>query len=242
MRTLTADCASVSLCGTDKENEDCAMIYQGGISCFVLADGLGGHGNGALASSVAAKAACDTARALQELNPETAARCFTAAQYAVTEMQKARGLDCRTTMTLLLTCGRTAIYGHIGDSRVYHIRKNRVLARTLDHSVPQLLLRMGTITEAELAHHPDRNQIVRAVGGDDDSLQFELSSAIRLRGSDSFLLCSDGFWEWIENEDIAAALSAGDSARDALDRMVRLVEERSQPPRDDCSAILVRFQ
>lgn len=241
MKKLAADCASVSLCGTDKENEDSVMIYQGEVSCFVLADGLGGHGNGALASSVAVKAVCDTVRLAGELNPELASRCFTAAQCAVTEMQKTRGIDCRTTMTALLTCGNTAIFGHIGDSRVYHMRKHRVLARTLDHSVPQLLLSMGSITEEELAHHPDRNQIVRAVGGDDDHLQFELSGAVRLRKGDSFLLCSDGFWEWVSDADIGSALREQSDARGALDRLTALASERSQPPRDDCSAILVRY-
>lgn len=240
MKKPTADFALLSLPGTDKENEDCVKVHEGPINCFVLADGLGGHGDGALAAGLAADAACATVQHSDRLDADLAARCFTAAQCAVTATQKEKGINCRCTMTLLLTDGARFIYGHIGDSRVYHMRRRRVVSRTLDHSVPQLLLSMGTITEAELAHHPDRSRIIRAVGGEDDSLQFELSPLARLRKTDSFLLCSDGFWEWIEDDDIIRALTGTQDAAGALEQLAKLAEERSQPPRDDCSAILVR--
>lgn len=241
MKRFAVDHSSLSLCGTGKENEDFVCVLEGAVSCFVLADGLGGHGDGALASRLAAQAACGVCGSAAELDADLAARCFTAAQCAVVAAQKERGISCRTTMVLLLTDGKKAIYGHIGDSRLYFARRNRVKARTLDHSVPQLLLSMGSITEAELAHHPDRNRIIRAVGSDEDGLQFDLSPVIRLRKGDSFLLCSDGFWEWVEKEDIASALKQNASASAALERLAGLAAERAVPPCDDRSAILLRF-
>ena len=208
MKKYSCDHSTLSLAGTDKDNEDCLGVFEGAVSCFVLADGLGGHGNGALASRLAVQAVCETCKSSTELNRDLAERCFTAAQCAVVKAQQEKDISCRTTMVLLLTDGRKALYGHIGDSRVYHVRKKRIVGRTLDHSVPQMLLNMGSITEDQLAHHPERNHIVRAVGGEGDGFMFELSPLFRLRGKDRFLLCSDGFWEWITYDDIISAVSA----------------------------------
>lgn len=241
MRKNKIDFAACSLGGTGKENEDFLCVHNGDVSCFALADGLGGHSDGALAAQLAAQTACRSCENASEVSLELASRCFTSAQCAVVNAQKEQGVTCRTTLTLLLTDGRRAVYGHIGDSRVYHVRRKRIVSRTLDHSVPQLMVNMGTITEDALAHHPDRNRIIRAVGGEDDSFQFELSPILQINKSDSFLMCSDGFWEWIENKDITDALAAARDASEVLERLSRLSSQRAELPRDDSSAILVRL-
>jgi len=242
MKKYIVDYAAHSVSGTDKENEDRICVHEGNISCFALADGLGGHSNGAQAAAIASETACRICKNESKLSHDLASRCFDAAQQAVINAQKELCTVCCSTLTLLLTDGRNAIFGHIGDSRVYHIRKNSIISRTLDHSVPQMLLNMGQITEEQLAHHPERNHIVRAVGGEQNSFIYELSPTLRLKKNDSFLLCSDGFWEWVSNNEICDALSASQTSSAALEKLSLLPAERAELPRDDCSAVIVSFR
>lgn len=241
MKKYTVDYAVFSVSGTDKENEDRICVHEGDICCFALADGLGGHANGAQAADLASQAACRVCEGESKLSRELAMRCFEEAQQAVLNAQREQGAACCSTLTLLLTDGRKALFGHIGDSRVYHIRKGSIIARTLDHSVPQMLLNMGVIVEEELAHHPDRNRIVHAVGSEGKGFVYEISPILSLKKSDSFLLCSDGFWEWIENDEICGALAELPGAAGALEQLSQLSAQRAKSPCDDSSAVIVRF-
>ena len=103
----------------------------------------------------------------------------------------------KTTAVVLLTDNEKAIWAHIGDSRLYVFRKNKIVLRTLDHSVPQMLVSSGDIKEKEIRNHPDRNRLLRVMGVPWKRQEYEISEIRSLSECQAFLLCSDGFWEYI---------------------------------------------
>ena len=133
---------------------------------------------------------------------------FTTAQNAVMELQKkqhARFEMMTTAVALAIIDGKCA-WGHIGDSRLYLFKRNRIAIRTLDHSVPQMLVMSGEIKEKKIRKHPDRNRLLRAIGIEWDSPRFETSEEYDSADCQAFLLCTDGFWEFIEDKRMCSLL------------------------------------
>ena len=105
----------------------------------------------------------------------------------------------RTTAVVLCTEGNRGTALHIGDSRFYHFRNGKIISQTKDHSVPQMLAMAGEISEHEIRRHPDRNRLLRALGDENEEVRF-VRSDFEIKEGDAFLLCSDGFWEEVEEE------------------------------------------
>jgi serine/threonine protein phosphatase PrpC len=118
---------------------------------------------------------------------------------------------CRTTSVVLMVSGDRALWGHVGDTRLYHLRGGRIVAQTLDHSVPQALVQTGAIQASEIRRHPDRNRLLRSLGGEEDVAPALLDAPLTLESGDAFLLCSDGLWEHVTETEMEALLrGAGD--------------------------------
>jgi serine/threonine protein phosphatase PrpC len=88
-----------------------------------------------------------------------------------------------------------AWWAHVGDSRLYHFNRKKLLSRTKDHSIVQLLVDLERISEEEMATHPDQGRLLKGLGGD-EPIKPDFGQAT-LHAGDSLLLCSDGFWEQI---------------------------------------------
>lgn len=114
----------------------------------------------------------------------------------------------KTTLVILEIEKERIRWGHIGDSRLYYFVNGRIRERTLDHSVPQMLVSAGEIKEKAIRHHPDRNRLLRVLGtdGDDEPVNYQESEVVKRTGGQAFLLCTDGFWELIEEKKMEAAL------------------------------------
>ena len=145
---------------------------------------------------------------------------------------------------MLLITGKIAQWGYIGDSRLYHFRDGKQLSRTIDHSVPQMLALSGQIKEREIRHHPDRSLLLRAMGTEWDMPAYEIAQRrLQTIKGDSFLLCSDGFWEWIEEKTMIKILKKDLSAYDALCEMTAEVKANGTGKNlDNYSAILVNIK
>jgi serine/threonine protein phosphatase PrpC len=187
--------------GGREVNQD--AVWSGaaeGVFGWALADGLGGMGGGELASAAAiaaiASGLSSDFRAMSE-----------ATQSAVKEAQRQRleFAAMRTTLVLLVSDGKRARWMHSGDSRLYRFRHGAVAGQTADHSVPQLLVLSGKITAAEIRKHPDRNRLLKCLGG--ASAEMELAPGwLDLEPGDAFLLASDGFWELVTEREMEAEL------------------------------------
>ena len=204
--------------GSRESNEDSVgFLCDGNAGFFVLADGLGGHGRGEIASQLVTECAKDYfARVPGDLDG-----CFVESQNRLIDEQRKLNAsnEMKTTMVCLYINGGKAAWGHIGDSRLYHFKAGRVGQRTLDHSVPQMLVTIGEIREKDIRGHDDRNRLIRVMGTEWESPQYELGEETALCGKDAFLLCSDGFWEWITERDMEKALKKSASPDKWLELM-----------------------
>jgi PPM family protein phosphatase len=192
--------------------------------CWIVCDGVGGQRKGEVASQLLAREmgrALNTAKA----TPEEQLIIQSLRQ---AELQMKRTLDKKpectgmaTTLTVLLHAGDQLISAHVGDSRIYHFRKGKILHRSTDHSLVAFLLEKGSITEAEAATHPQRNVITRSVNGL-EAAEPDIQVHTDMRPGDIFLLCTDGILEAWPDADLQELLKATESA----ERMGRHLAER----------------
>ena len=185
--------------GQREEQQDAIRLLTdpaSGVVFALVADGAGGHSGGRLASETVARLGEAAFQAVRHpvADPGTFLRDLARRSHeAVREAGAAKGLAPRTTVAALYLAGRQAHGMHSGDSRIYHFRDREIHRRTEDHSVAQMLVVRGMITEAEMGSHPDQGKLTQCLGGEHHA-EPELFTRT-VEPSDTFLLCSDGVWE-----------------------------------------------
>lgn len=218
-------------------NEDAfIMLEENKEYCFAVADGLGGHGKGDVASSTAVGAIIDVFPLKKLSQKDKISACFEETQKRVLEKQRSESSlkSMKTTLAVLHIQKGTAVIGHIGDTRIYGFRGEKIYLRTLDHSVPQMLVAIGNITENEIRGHEDRNRLLRVIGMEWAKPEYEIrQKTIGLSKNDKFLLCSDGFWENIEDEEMIDCLKKTSNANDWLEAMKAIVIRRGENKNSD---------
>lgn len=192
---------------------------------LLLADGMGGHQHGELAASLSLQTmgALFRARATPGVDDPSALldELVFAAHQALLSYRAAHRLPDtpRTTIVACLVQHGRAWWAHCGDSRLYWLRRGRILARTVDHSHLERLVALGRVSPLERLNHPDRNRLYNCVGA--PSLpQVDKAAPVRLEAGDQLLLCSDGLWSAVREHEMAFRLSASplDQAIPALVR------------------------
>lgn len=217
-------------------NEDACdyATVAGRAYCWVLADGLGGHGGGERASRLAVEHVLAAFHQHPTLAPDTLHTCLEAAQHAILTGQHhdLRFSEMRTTVVILLSDGQAALWAHVGDSRLYFLRAGRVIFQTRDHSVPQALADGGEISPKAIRHHEDRNRLLRSLGT--ETFRPEIASQpVLLEAGDAFLLCSDGFWEYVLETEMEVDLAKSSTATTWLARMKNRLLQRVGPKPDN---------
>lgn len=237
--------ASRSERGQRKTNEDNVRVCREGARWVaVLADGAGGHRGGAEASRRAVDA---LETALCDEGAEFTAAALTAAVLAAhDDVQGAQDPSHdlarmhSTVVVLWLDLDRqSALWSHVGDSRLYRVHRGAVTALTSDDSVVQRMVDAGLITAAQAESHPQKNQLIAALGIEDGVEPHTVAAPHGLVEGDTFLLCSDGWWGALDDDAIATALARAQGPDDWLASMQEAIEARAAPRQDNFSAIAV---
>lgn len=229
---------SMSSIGGRKTNDDTAIVARLGENAWLfVGDGLGAYAGGKQASRAAGQALVEMCRRGSMLSRERMAQGAEAADNAVKAVQQQTAGTMKTTLVFLAVEGNTAQWMHVGDSRLYHFRGGRVVKQTMDHSVSQMAVLMGEITQAQIRFHEDRNRVLRALGG--DTAKPDISEAIEVKEGDCFLLCTDGFWEYVTEEEMERALAHAETPRDWIRGMERILKTRIQGDNDNYTAAAV---
>lgn len=230
----------------ERDNNEDYVGFEKSLStneyCFVLCDGLGGHGKGEVASQLVTEAVLDNYR--KKTSDNWIASAILDSQDKLIEKQKelheVNGM--KTTLVILYINDIIAKYAHVGDSRGYYFYKNKFKERTMDHSVPQMLVAAREIKEKDIRHHPDRNRLLKVMGIEWDDDNFEIGDEIILKyhRKHAFLLCSDGFWELITEKEMEKCLSKASSAKEWVESMQKIVLQNGVGTHmDNYSAIAV---
>lgn len=240
------DFAVYSNPGGREVNEDYISVFaDDGRFCFVIADGLGGEGSGDMASRFVCNHTVAIAEKAESFGSDFLDHCFQRIQTnllrAKEELFITQGMT--STLSILTIEDEKASWGHIGDSRIYCFDAEGMVSVTPDHSLAQFMIDSGMsdVTDARL--HPDRSTLMAAMGMNTNDDAYEIDTiGDQLVSARSFLMCTDGFWQYVKEDDMVSILAAEPSAEKALSNMVKLAEERAEgEDRDNISAVLVRF-
>jgi serine/threonine protein phosphatase PrpC len=247
-RALQIEHADLSLLGNREENQDRVAVAVGDGSAFLaVVDGMGGHADGAHAAEVAVRTMVeDFWEASRPLFDPDGFLHLTIgrAHEAVVKIGHSLPPEIRprATCAICLVQGSSAYWAHVGDSRVYQLRGGRVLERTRDHSHVELLLRAGRITERQALVHPMRNYVECCIGGDPALPEMSLGGRRTLKPGDLLMLCSDGFWSGLTDEQIAGlGRDAGHSLRDSLAELGARAVLAGAPFADNTTAAAIRW-
>lgn len=230
----------------DREiNQDCmAFRVDRDYAVFVVADGLGGHHAGEKASRFFCYGLIKNAEAFAGLmDNKPAATMSLWIDAAVEEMRNQfaddpAAVQAHTTCAVLYLDKQCVLTAHCGDSRVYRLNPQEIVWRTRDHSVPQGLLEEGKITEMEMGGHPEQNCLLRSINVAMGH-EIEINVYPAARADETFVLCSDGFWENVKAQELIQ-LAQPDSGIDELEKTAKLSLLRANGKSDNITVQWVR--
>lgn len=215
---------------------------------FIVADGMGGHKGGQLASSLTTRVVADwivrevylpflmgeAQDAGQWPINEALVEAITTANAAVHEAVPEAG----TTVTCALLLGANAYIAHVGDSRAYLINRANIRRITRDHSLVDRLIELGQISAEEALTHPQRNVLYRAVG---QAGTLEVDTYLQsMPGSSYLLLCSDGLWSVVPETEIVEVINSAPSPQAACQKLIQMANDRGGE--DNITAVLVAIR
>jgi serine/threonine protein phosphatase PrpC len=246
---LQIEAADVNLIGYREENQDRVAIAIDDRSVLMaVVDGMGGHAEGARAAETALASLVGAFWQTPHPIFDPLGFLHLAIGRAHEEVVKL-GLNLsvesrpRATCALCLVQDSAAYWAHVGDSRVYQLRQQSVLERTRDHSHVELLLREGLINESEVSAHPLRNYVECCLGGDAVLPEMSITSRRHLKAGDLLLLCTDGMWGNLADQDFVRLAQTTDMPlRDLLFELATHAVQMAAPHSDNTTAAALRWR
>lgn len=240
--------AKVSALGDRQDNQDrAAVIVAREAAIMLVFDGMGGHSDGARAAETGLKTVEDmfTSAKLPVFDPQ--GFLYMALSRAHDEVVRI-GADLDVDFRPRATCAVCLIqeggswWGHVGDSRIYHMRGGKVLSRSRDHSHVEVLIQEGAITEEEALDHPMRNFVECCIGGDAPVPDMSITCKKPLAAGDVLLACSDGLWSGISDAEIAElSLGANGGLAEGLKALSLKAMGRNAPYSDNTTGTVLRW-
>jgi protein phosphatase len=223
----------------DHNEDNFAFLDLGSGTLFAVADGMGGHDAGEVASAIAVNTACSEVRAGAVGDTDPLALVERAVQRANAEVKREaslKGSNMGTTLSVALIWEGTAFIGSVGDSRVYWIQDGSIAQITEDHSVVAKLVAAGQLTKEEARNHPRSNLLYRTIGND-ETVTVNTFQVPLTRGG-TLLLCTDGLWGEVDDEEIRR-ICAGEEHTDLI--CARLVQRAdANGGKDNITAIVAK--
>ena len=236
----------ISLLGNRKNNQDRLGIAEshGGV-VLILGDGLGGKPCGELAAETLVKSVQYSLR--HEIMPVDDPKALLEqliikAHHAVRSagQKQTPPIEPGSTAVLCLIQNKKAWWAHVGDSRFYLIRDGLTLYRTQDDSYVEQLYQKGEISLEKRDGHPMRNYVTQCIGVMETDPKVKVSNGIELQVNDTLLLCSDGFWEPLDDAQIGATLT-NNNVKEAIQKLAAQAEQNSYPKSDNTTVLAMKI-
>ena len=231
-----------SLQGPRPYNQDrLAYSYSKDALLLVVADGMGGHKHGEIAAQLAVTTMTEAFQRLAVPMLSSPAKFLIEHIQQVHDMidqltQEREMLESPRTTIVAAVVQRGVLYcAHVGDSRLYHFRDGHLLYRTEDHSIVQSLYNKGMIEKGDMSTHPYRHKVYSCLGGDTPP-KIELSDRHELAEGDTILLCTDGVWGAVADDQMRRILNSP-SITDSVTELLNQAEKVSREQGDNMSAI-----
>lgn len=232
---------SITNRGGRKNNEDSVRYANvGDLWCFVVCDGLGGQCCGEVASQLVAEEVCNSFKQNPKLSADSLYSYLESAVklLGIERERDENKFNMSTTIVALVTDGKEAVWASCGDSRLYYISNSEIIRITDDHSVAFSEFQRGMITYDEIRKSPNQNRLLKCM----NSIEYfdpDISKVQKLKESDSFLLCSDGFWEFVNESDIESTRKKSVSPKQWLQSMLEILHKNEIEKNDNYSAVVV---
>jgi PPM family protein phosphatase len=222
------------------QNEDSFLsVSLGKWSLHLVADGMGGHDAGEVASRIAVETVSREIQEQVKQNKDPLSLIEHVVQQANSEVKKEganRGSNMGTTLSLALVADTAAYIANVGDSRVYWIENGSITQITQDHSLVAKLVAMGKLTKEEARNHPKSNLLYRTLGTD-ENIKVD-TFKVDLKKCGNLMLCTDGLWGEVSDEKIHRVFISSKNARSASEELVRMAN--SQGGKDNITAVVVK--
>lgn len=244
---LQIESAELSLLGDREENQDRVVVATSDDAALILAvDGMGGHAEGERAAELTSEIVRQEFDAASRpiFDPQGFLHlAIGKAHDALIELGKDIAVEARprATCAACLVQDQLAFWGHVGDSRIYHLRGQRIVERSRDHSHVETLLQEGLIDESEIPDHPMRNFVDSCLGGDPALPQMSITGHKSMESGDVMLVCTDGFWSGLDDEQITRLSADEAGLAENLTALGEVAVLTNGPHSDNTSAAALRW-
>ncbi len=214
-------------------------MIANGITCVVVADGLGGYTGGAAASRIAVDTVFDSFKKKPGFSKECIEQYISLACEAIRKKSKESpdNMYMSSTIAVLLINGQNAVWAHVGDSRLYRFENKMIAEVTDDHSIAFEDFMSGLIEYGEIRTSPNQNKLTNALSISPCTIS--VSDITPIDGSSSFLLCTDGWWEYVTEEEMEQTLGKASNSREWLRAMLDIRENAAPENSDNYTAAAV---